>query len=66
LTKGEHFSLFANALGYPPMGYEGGIGDRPAYDQKANTFVSSAKTMGNNIEFHNEMAYWPFYPQKVT
>ncbi|XP_031566581.1 uncharacterized protein LOC116301636 [Actinia tenebrosa] len=65
LSTGEHFSLFSNALGYTAMGYDGGTGERPTFDQEAQIYVSTLEDKANNMEPHNEMSYLPVYPRKV-
>ncbi|XP_031572559.1 uncharacterized protein LOC116306607 isoform X2 [Actinia tenebrosa] len=65
LSKGEQFSVFTNAIGYSPMGYEGGAVDRPVFDKKAFTFVSTSENKDLNIEPHSDMAYSAVYPNKI-
>ena len=60
------FSSLCQGLGYKGMTYEGGAVEREELDRNSGTYTSSDEPPQAVIEPHNEMAYSPAYPAKVT
>jgi alpha-ketoglutarate-dependent taurine dioxygenase len=63
LTSKEDFEQLVAALGYPAMGYTGGIAVRPR--NTGLSLVTSEEDRRITMSPHNEMAYLPSYPGKV-
>lgn len=66
LKTAADFSNLTQGLGYKGMAYEGGAVERQELDKNSGTYTASDEPPEAIIEFHNEMAYSPVYPAKVT
>ncbi|EDO41184.1 predicted protein [Nematostella vectensis] len=59
------FSEFCDGLGYAPMSYKSGTGNRRKVQGLDRVFTSTEDPKEFNIELHNEMACSTIYPRKV-
>jgi len=67
LVESEEISQFSKALPYQAMSYPGGGGaDRSLHDENAQVYTASNEPPEFTIELHNELAYLPTFPRKVT
>ena len=66
LSEGKDFSLFTKYLGYTPMDYSGGTGNRPYFDKEATVYISTLDPREFTIGLHNEMACSTVHPKKVS
>ncbi|XP_048582511.1 uncharacterized protein LOC5512906 isoform X2 [Nematostella vectensis] len=58
------FSEFCDGLGYAPMSYKSGTGNRRKVQGLDRVFTSTEDPKEFNIELHNEMACSTIYPRK--
>lgn len=66
LKTAADFSNLSQGLGYKGMTYVGGAVEREEVDNSSGTYTASDEPPQAVIEFHNEMAFSPVYPSKVT
>ena len=66
LTKTEDFSEFSLSMGYKGMDYTGGSANRKMLNNKAKVYTANDDPSAYTIELHNELAYAPVYPRKVS
>lgn len=65
LSNGKDFAAFAANLGYKPISYEGGTGNRYLVNGETEVYFSTSDPPDFNIELHNEMGCSPVHPKKV-
>ena len=65
LRSAQNFFTFYAELGYTPMRYVAGGGNRTQVDAKSEVYTASDDPPEFCIEPHNELSYSPVYPQKV-
>jgi hypothetical protein len=66
LTNTEEYAQFSTSLGYESMKYTGGSANRKVVSQKGNVYTANDDPAAYTIELHNELAYAPVYPRKVS
>ncbi|KAK3724998.1 hypothetical protein QZH41_017474, partial [Actinostola sp. cb2023] len=66
LTKTEDFADLSLSMAYKTMDYTGGSANRKVIHKKANVYTANDDPSAYTIELHNELAYAPVYPRKLS
>lgn len=66
LATTDEYADFYTKLGYESMKYTGGSANRKLVSQKGTVYTANDDPSAYTIELHNELAYAPVYPRKVS